>query len=220
MPGTSYSLPAIACIVGAKLAAIAGTACSKCYALHGGGFYNMGNAIKGQQRRLSSVSDPQWIDAMVTMLLHTHAKGKIKIDLGLVGVRLQKQGGSRWRYNESGYHRWHDSGDLQSVDHLSAICVVARRTPKIKHWLPTQELGMVKQFLVAGGVIPSNLIVRVSSVMIDDERRRSWPHTSSVFERKTPTDAHICPAPQQEHRCDSCRACWSADVVHVAYALH
>ena len=220
MPGTSYSLPAVACVTGAKLAAIPGSACHECYALKGGGSYSRGNAVKGMQRRLASIRDPRWIGAIVTLLLWTHAKPFIMIDLGWRGVRRQRAGGERFQRNETGFHRWHDSGDLQSVDHLEAICEVARQTPAIKHWLPTQELGMVKAYLTRGGVIPENLVVRVSSVMIDDVHWRRWPHTSSVFKENPPASAHACPAPHQGGVCGSCRACWSPDVAHVAYHLH
>lgn len=220
MPGTSYALPATACITGAKLAKIPGTICHTCYALGGRAGYQMPRAQVGMLRRLHGIRDPRWVDAMVRLLSHEHAKTAIRVDLGAVGVRLQARGGSRWRWNEPGFHRWHDSGDLQSVDHLAAICEVARLTPKIKHWLPTQELSMVKAYLDAGHTIPRNLIIRVSSVMIDEPLRRSWPHTSSVFKESTPADAHICPAPMQDHQCRSCRACWSPSVAHVAYEAH
>lgn len=220
MPCTSYSLPATACIAGAKLAKVPGTICSTCYALHGSGFYAMSNAQKGMHRRLASLVDPRWCDALVTLLIFYHSRPSFRIDLGAVGVRLQKAGGVRYRYNKSGHHRWHDAGDLQSVEHLAMICEVARRTPKIKHWLPTQELGMVKRYIAGGGAIPDNLLVRVSSVMIDDTVRRSWPHTSAVFSGKPPASARICPAPQQGHFCGSCRSCWSPSVAHVAYELH
>lgn len=217
MPGTSYGLSASACITGAKLAKIPGTVCSTCYAMKD--FYRTPNAQRAQARRLAAIDDPLWVDAMVRVLTHTHA-APIRVDLGAVGVRLQAKGGERFRYNEPGWHRWHSSGDLQSVAHLAKICEVAHRTPQIKHWLPTQELGMVMTYLRMGGIIPDNLIVRVSSIMIDDDTRRNWPHTSSVFRLHVPEGAHVCPAPQQQHRCMSCRACWSRDVAHVSYREH
>lgn len=220
MPGTSFALPAKACIAGARLARVPGTVCHSCYALNGGANYQQPRAMIGQQRRLDRLTDPRWVGAMVRLLEHEHGKSRIKVDLGIVGIRLQKAGGSRYRFNDPGFHRWHDSGDLQSVEHLANICEVARRTPKIKHWLPTQELRFVKRFLADGGIIPSNFIIRVSSVMLDGDRPRAWAHTSSVFNNQPPANAHVCPAPQQEHRCMSCRACWSREVQHVAYEVH
>ena len=220
LPSTSFDIPATACVVGSKFAKIPGTACSQCYALGGKAKYQMANAVKGSQRRLAGLHHPLWVLAMVRLLAHYHSKPRIKVDLGITGLRLQRKGGSRFRWNEPGFHRWHGSGDLQSTEHFAAICSVAAATPKIAHWLPTQELGMVKEYLKRGGSIPDNLVVRVSSIMVNDPVRRAWLTTSSVFGGEPPADAWKCPAPSQGHVCGSCRACWSHDVAHVAYELH
>lgn len=42
------------------------------------------------------------------------------------------------------YFRWHDAGDLQSIEHLRKIFEVCRLTPNTLHWLPTQE----RQFIL------------------------------------------------------------------------
>lgn len=217
MPGTGYSLPARACLTGSKLAVVPGTACFGCYALKDR--WTWPNPQKAMQRRLEAIAHPQWVEAIVRLLTHTHRNGRIRVDLGNTGVRLQRVGGKRYRWNEAGYHRWHDSGDLQSVEHLRRICEVARRTPALRHWLPTQELEMVRDYLRAGDEIPPNLVIRVSSVLVDG-KRRNWPLTSSVTSARGNAEGHQCPAPAQEHRCLDCRACWSADVAHVVYALH
>lgn len=223
MPGTSYGLPATACIAGSRLAKIPGTPCSLCYALKD--HYTWTNSVKAQQRRLAAITDPRWVDAMVRVLLYTHAKPFLKVDLGLSPQKrpraFEANGGKRWRMNPTGFHRWHDSGDLQSIEHLAAICAVVRRTPRIRHWLPTQELRMVNSFIAQGGVIPENLVIRVSSAFLNDTKLRAWPQTSAVYSvRRLPDEAHVCPAPKQEHRCGDCRACWSHTVAHVAYELH
>lgn len=220
LPGSSFGISAKICVTGSKLASVPGSVCHSCYALHGGGSYARTNVIKAHQRRLSGLSHPRWVTAMVTLLRHYHSKPLIRVDLGLVGVRRQQNGGERHQWNESGWHRWHDSGDLQSVEHLQKICDVAFLTPRIRHWLPTQELGMVRQHLAQGGEIPPNLTIRVSSVMIDEQAKRSWPQTSSVFKTKTPEGSHVCPAPKQDHKCGSCRACWKKNVPHIAYEFH
>lgn len=218
MPGTSYALPASACKLGSKLAKMPGTVCSGCYALKGD--YTRGNTRKALARRLEAIEHPLWADAMVRMLSHVHSRLFIRIDLGQEGVRRQRVGGSRFQWNKPGWHRWHDSGDIQSVEHLAKICEVARRTPKLKHWLPTNELSMVRAYLAEGGAIPENMVVRVSSIRVDDRRRRAWPHTSSVAAGAAPEGAYQCPARKQGHRCLACRACWSPDVPHVTYELH
>lgn len=214
MPGSSYGLPVRACQAGEKLAQVEGSACSVCYAMKDA--YTWPNALEGQLSRLDAIHHPRWVDAMVRLLLNAHRHRYRRIDLGKFGLRK----GQRHRLNEMGHHRWHDSGDLQSVDHLARICRICERTPLIRHWLPTQELGMVAKYLTAGGKIPDNLLIRVSSIMIDDAHRRRWPTSSSVFTEVAPAGAHVCPAPHQGHRCMSCRACWSPDVRHVAYAAH
>jgi hypothetical protein len=218
MPGTSFGLPVSACQLGSKLAKVEGTVCSKCYAATN--FYLTHSTRIAQARRLKSIHDPRWIEAMVTLLRHYHSK-MIRVDLGEVGVRLQHRGGTRWKLKAPGHHRWHDAGDLQSVGHLAMICEVARRTPKIKHWLPTNELGYVHDFVFGGGIIPKNLVIRVSGIKIDGADRRAWSHTSSVYRPGLPpTDAHLCPAHDQGNECGSCRACWSPDVAHVVYLFH
>lgn len=218
IPGSSFSLPAKACIAGSKLARIPGTVCAGCYALKD--HYTMPNVELAMSRRMAGLSDPRWIEAVVRILLHYHAKPYIRIDLGLTGARLARKGGSRWRNNPTGYHRWQASGDLQSIEHLAMIVEVCRRTPKISHWMPTQQLDFVKRYLASGGTIPDNLVIRVSSVMMDDQRRRAWPHTSSVFVDMVPSGASLCPAADQGHVCGSCRNCWSKDVAHISYPAH
>lgn len=218
MPGTSYGLPAERCITGARLAKVKGSVCSDCYAFRDQ--MSWPNPKKAQYKRLAAIENDRWIEAICRLLNHAHAEPFRWIDLGLRPGPKLRAAGTRRRLNEMGHHRWHDSGDIQSVGHFAAICEVARRTPHIKHWLPTQELGMVKSYLVGGGAIPRNLVVRVSSVMLDDPARRAWPQTASVYTDTPPPGAHVCPAPQQDHRCMSCRACWSRSVAHVAYAAH
>ncbi len=89
MPGTSYGIPAQACITGSKLATVAGSTCSKCYALRGN--YIFRDVKKAQATRLAGIENLLWVEAMVRLLNAAHAKGDLPP-----------------------FHRWHDSGDLQS----------------------------------------------------------------------------------------------------------
>jgi len=121
------------------------------------------------------------------------------------------------RKERSGYFRWHDSGDLQSMDHLLAIIEIAKRLPSIKFWLPTREIGLMRQFVREHGSdkIPSNLTIRVSAAMVGgDAIKIDGCQTSTVSEHGT------CPAPQQDNKCGDCRACWDKTVDNVAYNLH
>ena len=107
MPEGSYNIPASACQTGAILREIPDTPCHECYAFKNR--YNFPNVKKALQRRLKSLTHPQWVEAMTTL------------------VRKKK------------HFRWHDSGDIQSVDHLKKIFEVCNNTPGTMHWLPTQE---------------------------------------------------------------------------------
>jgi hypothetical protein len=64
------------------------------------------------------------------------------------------------------YFRWHDSGDIQSIEHLEKIADVAKRTPNCMHWLPTSEYGIVAAF-TAQYDMPDNLIIRLSAMFTD-----------------------------------------------------
>jgi hypothetical protein len=214
MPGTSYALPASKCLLGAKLAKIEGTVCHGCYALTG--LYNMGNVRKAMNRRLAGLSDPRWSAAMIVLLRQKHATPTFRIDLGIRAVRKKAQ---RWRLNVSGWHRWHDSGDLQGAWHLAKICEVAAATPKIRHWLATREAKMVKEYVDAGGIVPPNLVIRISATLIDRPAPSAWPLTSTVHDHLAPI-GFVCRAPSQNHECKECRACWSPDVANISYRKH
>ena len=64
--------------------------------------------------------------------------------------------------NTSGFFRWHDSGDLQSVDHLRAINEIALALPAVKFWLPSREYKIVKQF-TDRETVADNLTIRLSA---------------------------------------------------------
>ena len=188
MPEGSYNLPAVACQTGSKLRQIPGTPCHGCYAFKGR--YNFSNVKDALTRRLESLTDPHWVQAMAVLI-----KGKK-------------------------HFRWHDSGDIQSVQHLINIFEVCKLTPETMHWLPTQE----RKFLpLSGSTIPKNLIIRLSNSKNDTKPGRAWDHWSTVV--TTPRAGHVCPAPEQLDKkgrphCKDCRACWSRDVKEVQYRIH
>ena len=205
MPGTSYGIPAIACKVGAKLAKVAGSTCSGCYALKGN--YTYPSVKTAQTRRLNGLDNPLWAQAMAFLLRRYH---------GLDGRRKVHR---KLKANGAGWHRWHDSGDIQSRAHLAAICAVARATPEIRHWLPTREAALVAGFLRDGGTFPPNLTVRVSATMVDGAPSRAFANTSTVHSVGGIV-GQACPAPQQDNECKDCRACWRHDVANVSYHIH
>ena len=137
---------------------------------------------KAQYYRLASLVQGSWVPAMVAQ------------------VKRQK------------YFRWHDAGDVQSVDHMNKIFEVCRLTPDTNHWLPTQER---KYLPLPGSKIPDNLVIRLSGSKIDGPAPTAWTHTSSVV-----TKGASCPAPNQGGKCRTCRACWTKSIKNISYGKH
>ena len=108
--------------------------------------------------------------------------------------------------------RWHDSGDLQSAWHLKRIFEVCEATPETSHWLPTRE---AKFLPLNTDSIPKNLLIRMSSHMIDQKPVKFWPWTSTVS-----TGSFTCPASKQGNECKSCRNCWDRNIANVSYPKH
>ena len=67
MPEGSYNLPASLCQTGQKLAKIPGTPCFECYA-DDRGRYRFPIVKAALQRRLASLTHPQWVEAMTTLV--------------------------------------------------------------------------------------------------------------------------------------------------------
>ena len=152
MPGYSTSLPAQACILGAKLAKVAGSVCASCYALKG--HYLYPDVKAGLQRRLEALHNPQWVEGMTKLVGH-------------------------YTDPKDPYFRIHDSGDFQSVEHVLQWVAVARALPWVKMWAPSREVAMVKMARAMAGDWPSNLVVRVSAPMVGKPMTMQGP-TSSV----------------------------------------
>ena len=136
-----------------------------------------------QYKRLDSITNPLWVEAMA------------------VQIKNQK------------YFRWHDAGDIQSVEHLRKIFAVAILTPNTKHWLPTQERKYLLE--VDQSEVPDNLIIRLSGSKINGSIPNAWEHTSSIV-----TENAKCPSANQDGKCMDCRMCWSKEIKNVSYGKH
>lgn len=191
MPCYGWSIPARHCITGKKMARVSGSICSICYALKGR--YAFENVQDCLERRFNSLTDKRWIDAMTTAILNKE---------------------------KSGHFRWHDSGDLQGVWHLQMIVEVCRRTPSIKHWLPTREYAIVRKYIDEGGQIPDNLTVRLSALMVDGPAPESLAKRLGIQVSGASESAFTCPATYQANKCGSCRACWDRDTFNITYKKH
>ena len=195
MPCRSYSLPTEACITGFKMSKIKGSICNSCYADKG--FYKMyeNNIKPAQFSRLDSINGEFWVSGMVAHI------------------------------GKDPFFRFHDSGDLQSLEHLEKIVAVCLATPKTRHWLPTREYGTIKQFITKHGknAVPKNLTIRLSAmypdkpVIIPASLQGISGITASNVHTKAPIGSP-CKAPTQNGACLDCRECWTDSVI--SYELH
>ena len=181
MPGWAYGLPAKECKTGSKLRDIKGSTCHGCYALKGCYVFPVVQAA--QYRRLASLKHPLWSGAM-SLLINS---------------------------KRSDVFRWHDSGDVQDLDHLNKIYAVCHLTPTRRHWMPTREAWTLKHL----DSCPKNLIIRFSMPMINQAAAGSWSNTSTVV-----TQGATCPAPKQNNECKDCRNCWNKDISNISYGKH
>ena len=203
--GFSYGLPArTACNVGSKLSGQKGSACFGCYAR--GGNYAYPSVKQAHANRLTSVqklndseASSLWVQAMVTLILNV----------------AKKHSRNMW------FFRWHDSGDLVSVDHLRTIAEVARNTPEISHWLPTKEVNVVRDFLKTDS-IPDNLTIRLSAYFIDKPADFNLDLPTAMVYKEKEATGHECPAVQNHKGClgNNCRLCWDSDIKTVCYKYH
>jgi hypothetical protein len=109
MPGFAYGLPAKECKTGKKLQQVKGSTCYDCYALKG--CYVFKVVQDAQYKRLKAIRHPLWVQAMAQQI-----NGK-----------------------KTKFFRWHDSGDVQDLEHLFKIYKVCAATPTVQHWMPTRE---------------------------------------------------------------------------------
>jgi hypothetical protein len=181
MPGWSIGLPAKECKTGGKLRDVKGSVCYDCYALKG--CYVFKVVQQAQYRRLKAIRDPQWVEAMAHLINSKRPR----------------------------VFRWHDSGDVQDLNHLQKIYEVCRLTPSKRHWMPTRE-AWIKDHLQDK---PDNLVIRLSSPMVDQGPVSSWPNTSTVV-----TSGATCPAPKQNNECGTCRNCWNPEIKNISYGIH
>ena len=200
MPGSTFAISPSKCGVGGKLATVAGSTCSRCYAVK---LENMRPSVKQgwganylKATTMIANAPEAWAKAMAFQIMKAATKsGEL-------------------------FHRWFDAGDLQDVAMLRAIVLTVELTPSVSHWLPTREARIVRDYLAKHGAFPANLTVRVSSTMIGDGPIASHANTSTVHRKGQEPAGHACPARHQGNACGECRACWSQSVPNVSYPLH
>ncbi len=217
MPSYAWGIPIQYCVTGSKLALQEGTICNKCYA--GKGCYVFPVVKAMYEKRYQAIELPEWVDYMAELITQKYKNKK----------------------EEDRYHRWFDSGDVQSYSHLMKIFEVCELTPHIKYWLATREYKIVDQ--VKEEDVPKNLCLRVSTTKVDNPPPKFWKWTSGVHKDKKAVGRE-CPAyltdknnkvwdkesyhkldkkEKKKHdfgQCGSCRACWSRKVKQVSYKEH
>jgi hypothetical protein len=209
MPGPSWGTSAFTCRRGNKLAKQLRTVCNQCYARKN--YYRYYRSVTdAHAKRLAGLNHPLWVEAMVVLITH-YVKPEIP------------------------FFRWFDSGDLRGIGMLRKIAEVCRRTPGVRHFLPTHEPYIVRDYLKLGGTLPPNLCIRISADFIGRPPKRikgleNFP-TSTVHRGHNAkhrvmvsakrSDSIECKAYlRPEKNCGACRACWERKVRNVSFALH
>lgn len=231
MPGKGWGTSAMRCQRGKVMSGINGTTCAGfdpnvpvgaklkptdnpkngCYAQDGK--YIMPNVIECHARRIEAfyADTDLWISAMamlVSGVYHVNAK-------------------------PSRYFRFLDSGDLESPEMLAAFAALAMICTKTKFWVPTRQYNHVVKYHAMGGVIPANMVVRISCDMHDalPPKRvlRDGVCASNVLREMTDAElaaagGYACPATQKgkPSTClgNKCLSCFSREVPLVGYHNH
>jgi len=212
MPGWAYGLPAQECKVGSQMRKEKGSTCEGCYAFKA--HYVMYKEVKtAQYNRLSAITKEHWVPAMVRLISHYSSE----------------------------VFRWHDAGDIMSLDHLSRIVKIAKELPNTAFWIPTREVHTVRRWRDGHSdncatfcnlvhikrKEPENLRIRLSALMNNTKPPKysglSDLTTSTVHSSKhlgKPGESIECGAYKRNGECGACRACWSPKVKNVSYRNH
>ena len=120
------------------------------------------------------------------------------------------------------YFRWFDSGDMYHIQLARKILEVMKRTPWVRHWLPTRmhkfaKFGLV---LLEMSSLP-NVVVRLSSDSVIGETIPG-ANTSTIIPTPEQATAEmtVCGAYSRDGKCGPCRKCWDKDTAVIAYPAH
>ena len=188
MPAKSWSIPAGGKYCpGSKGAEV----CKSCYAMKG--FYRMPSVKMAREHNAKDWKRDDWVKDMVDLI------------------------------KDSPYFRWFDSGDMYHPKLIDKIQSVTMRTRNTKHWIPTKmwDIQGTKQ-KINNLHLSKNVTIRKSCKTIDEPRFLPATVSSVVFSwdvffsNQFP-EVYRCKAPEQEHKCKDCRACWDKQVKIVGY---
>ena len=149
-------------------------------------------------RRMNAVKNPQWVEALTTLIASQSPE----------------------------CFRFHDSGDIVDAAHLNKIMDIVKALPDTIFWLPTMEHQLVADYF-GDKPIPSNMIIRLSTAMIDGEpsklARKLSAKAGFTMTRVSTEEAEgfKCPATWlKTGKCGDCRACWNRSIKTVVYLKH
>ena len=196
MPCYGYSISAYRCMRGGELSKIPGSVCHDCYARKGR--YVFPNVQAALERRYEKLQ----------LALSNETRREEFIDAFVHLLRREE------------YFRWHDSGDLQSLDHLELIAYIAAVNDHVMFWLPTKETNIVRQYMHRYARPPENLIIRVSAPMVDGAPLNAAGCNTSTVSSNGLMYGTPCLAYTRGGKCGDCRACWNPDIGNITYPLH
>lgn len=205
--GSTFSTDPKRCNVGQSLVNVKGSTCESCYALKLAKVYpsaakSWADNLDLFRNAVSTDTVPEWCDAIAHQI-NAISKNKTK----------REQSGAF-------FHRWFTAGDLDSMEMLTAFVRVANLLPHIKFWLPTREKALVSRFKAALGIVPANMIIRLSSAMVDGHPVNMTDNTSTTHTKDAEHFGFACPAQNQGGSCGDCSQCWNKKVKNISYAIH
>jgi len=199
IPCLSIGMPTKYCITGSRASKTPGSICEGCYGKKGN--YKFPAAERAAERRHERLKHgmnggrSRYVDAF-SWLLNYELEHNTK-------------------HQDTKYFRWFDIGDIQGQDHMDIIMDIVKRTPGVKHWIPTKEVRMVMNW-VLNHTVPKNAVVRISNLKIDQSmdivrRMAKIPGLAAagVYTETPQRYAHACSAKV----CADCRICWSEKAV-------
>lgn len=210
MPWFGWSISAYDCITGSKLREVEGSVCEDCYACKGQ--YVFKTCRIAHDRRKNCLDDPRFVEAFILVLTKLYE-------------RTRKTYKLRGKVVKENRFRWHDAGDLQSVEHLQMIVDIALATPFITHWIPTREFGIVNEWLKGHEEgFPDNLVVRMSAPMkheVFNHQPMGLPFSTVGVSEEVMllSDIKDCPANDNGNKCGDCNQCWNKNN-NINYRLH
>lgn len=124
--------------------------------------------------------------------------------------------------DDSRFFRWFDSGYLYALGLAEKVLEVMKRTPWVKHWLPTRMHKFPKFRRVFTQMMQlDNVSLRFSSDSVTGEYVQGL-HGSVIVPTADSATAYmkLCEAYAHGGTCNGCRACWDKSIPLIAYPAH